>query len=77
MRSEAAFAPSAFDESIGKEITVNGFGDPKTGKLVKADIAPDGHSAELTIELPDSPDILQVLGMALSPAMSIGFNSHE
>lgn len=44
------FAPNAFDNQIGKEITVNGIGEPQRGVVVSAVVSDDGSSAEVTVQ---------------------------
>lgn len=48
----ATFAADAFDGQIGKEVPVNIPGEtPKTGRVVAAQVADDGESVELTIDV--------------------------
>lgn len=50
------FARTAFDDSVGQPFAFASVVDPlRTGTLVKAVVAPDGGSVELTIELEQMP----------------------
>lgn len=46
------FTADAFDSQIGKQLPVNIEGsEPKTGRLIAAQVADDGQSVELTIDV--------------------------
>lgn len=48
----ATFAADAFDGQVGKEVPVNIPGEgPKTGRVLAAQVAEDGRSVELTLEI--------------------------
>jgi hypothetical protein len=48
----ATFAADAFDGQIGKEVPVNvPGGGRKTGRVLAAQVAEDGRSVELTLEV--------------------------
>ncbi|MFJ6841354.1 hypothetical protein ACIQRE_01645 [Streptomyces griseoluteus] len=47
------FAPDAFDTQVGKEIPIRLETRTVTGRLIKAVVAADGRSADLTVEADD------------------------
>lgn len=50
------YLPDAFDAQVGKEIAVSWGGASSSvgrGKVVAVEVAPDGLSYELTVDLPD------------------------
>lgn len=56
------FAADAFDDQIGKEVTVNA--DPLegiTGKIVSVEVREDGTAASITVEIPDDSPIARLL----------------
>lgn len=47
----AVFAPDAFDGQIGQEIRVNlPNGDATTGRVLRAEVAKNGQSVEITLD---------------------------
>lgn len=53
------FAPGAFDRAIGTEFTMTRLGDAieGTGRLVGAEVAPDGSHVVLALDVPDVPAV--------------------
>lgn len=48
----STFTPDAFDSQIGKEIPVNIEGQQqRRGRVVAAEVSPDGQSVELTLDI--------------------------
>lgn len=48
---DAVFAPGAWDGQIGKEIRVDFGGVGETGHLLAAQVAEDGRSVRLTLDV--------------------------
>lgn len=50
---DEVFAPDAFDSQIGKTVPVRLPGLSRRGRVVGAQVSPDGRSCTLTVEVPD------------------------
>lgn len=67
------YAASAFDSQLGREVQLTiGVGEQTPATLVKAAVAIDGASVELTFEVAD--DLPGPIASRVTRAMSVGFN---
>jgi len=64
----AGFAPDAFDRNVGRVIPVLGAAGGTTGRVVAAEVAPDGSHVQFTLEVDDDTPEL-----APPPGVETGF----
>jgi hypothetical protein len=69
------FAATAFDSQIGKTIPIKFGAGQADGKLVAAEVAEDGGSVTLTVEV-ETPPPLDPRALGL-PNMSIGYRQRR
>ena len=69
-----AYAPGCLDESIGQEVMVKGVAGRMRGVLRSADVAEDGQSVEVGLEIPDDAESMFVRNEPVA-GYSIGFDA--